>query len=140
MLQPKKTKHRKQFRGKRGGIVVKKGAVITMGDFALQAIERAWVTERQIESARKAIVRETKRKGKLWLKIFPDKPYTAKPAETRMGKGKGDVAGYVSVVKPGRVLFELGGVTEEVAREAFRVAGHKLPIKTQFVTRAQQAG
>ena len=135
MLQPKKTKHRKMFRGKMRGFVMTKGSDVTMGDFGMQALERSWVTERQIESARKAIVKETKRKGKLWLKIFPDKPYTAKPAETRMGKGKGDVAGYVSVVKPGRIIFELGGVTEEVAKEAFRVAGHKLPIKTAFITR-----
>jgi large subunit ribosomal protein L16 len=134
MLQPKNQKHRKQFRGKMKGYVIK-GSKVTMGEYAIQALGRSWITERQIESARKAIVRETKRKGKLWLKIFPDKPYSKKPAETRMGKGKGDVAGFVAVVQPGRILFELGGVTEEVAKEAFRVAGHKLPIKTQFVAR-----
>jgi large subunit ribosomal protein L16 len=115
--------------------MARSGRDLSNGDFGLQSVDGSWINERQIEAARKAIVRETKRKGKLWLKIFPHKPYTKKPAETRMGKGKGDVAGYVAVVKPGRVIFELAGVEEVVAREALRKAGTKLPVKTQIINR-----
>jgi large subunit ribosomal protein L16 len=134
MLEPKRVKHRKQNRGKRGGVATR-GNHITVGEFGLQAMEVAWINGRQLESARKAVVKEMKRKGKLWIRIFPDKPYTAKPAEVRMGKGKGEVQGYVAVVKPGRILFEISGVTEELAKEAFRKAGNKLPILTKFVTK-----
>ena len=112
-----------------------RGTEVSFGDFGLQAIEPAWVTARQIEAARRAIVRHVRRRGKYWIRIFPDKPVTAKPAETRMGKGKGTVDHYVAVVKPGRVMFELGGVSEELAREAMRLAAHKLPVKSQFVKR-----
>jgi len=112
-----------------------RGTTVAFGDFGLQALEPAWVTARQIEAARRAIVRFVRRRGKYWIRIFPDKPVTAKPAETRMGKGKGAVDHYVAVVKPGRVMFELSGVTEEAAREAMRLAAHKLPIKCQFVRR-----
>jgi large subunit ribosomal protein L16 len=108
---------------------------VNFGDFGLQALEAAWITNRQIESARVAITRHVKRGGRVWINIFPDKPYTKKPAETRMGSGKGNPEGWVAVVKPGRVMFELTGVPEEVAKEAMRLAGHKLPIKTRFVTR-----
>lgn len=113
----------------------KGGSEVEFGDMGLQSLEPCWITERHIESARKAIVRETKRKGKVWLRIFPHKPYTKKPAEVRMGKGKGDVAGYVAVVKPGRIMFEIAGVDLEVAREALRKAGNKLPVKTQIINR-----
>lgn len=134
MLQPKKTKHRKAFRGRMKGTAIR-GSKVTRGEFGLQATTRSWVNSRQIEAARKAIVREVKRKGKLWITIFPHKPYSKKPAEVRMGKGKGAVEGYVAVVKPGRVLFELSGVTEENAREALRKAGQKLPVLTRFVVK-----
>jgi len=132
MLQPKRTKYRKQFRGKMRGKATR-ASKLSVGDFALQSLQRSWVTERQLEAARKAIVRETNRKGKLWLRIFPQKPYTGKPAEVGMGKGKGDVQGYVFVVKPGRIVFELGGVDEEVATAAFKRAGDKLPVKTRII-------
>jgi large subunit ribosomal protein L16 len=135
MLQPKKTKYRKSFRGRMKGNA-QKGAELAMGEIGLQAITRSWVDGKQIESARKTIVREVKRKGKLWIRIFPHMPFSKKPAEVRMGKGKGDVAGYVAVVKPGRVLFELSGVPEEVAREALRKAGQKLPILTRIVLKS----
>ncbi|MFL7792965.1 MAG: 50S ribosomal protein L16 [Anaerolineae bacterium] len=134
MLQPKRAKYRKQFRGRMKGKATR-GTTVAFGDFGLQALEPAWVTARQIEAARRAIVRFVRRRGKYWIRIFPDKPVTAKPAETRMGKGKGAVDHYVAVIKPGRVLFELSGVTEESAREAMRLAAHKLPIKCQFVRR-----
>lgn len=134
MLQPKRFKYRKQFRGRMKG-KASRGTEVSFGDFGLQAIEPAWVTARQIEAARRAIVRHVRRRGKYWIRIFPDKPVTAKPAETRMGKGKGTVDHYVAVVKPGRVMFELGGVSEELAREAMRLAAHKLPVKSQFVKR-----
>jgi large subunit ribosomal protein L16 len=134
MLQPKRAKYRKQFRGRMKGKATR-GTTVAFGDFGLQALEPAWVTARQIEAARRAIVRFVRRRGKYWIRIFPDKPVTAKPAETRMGKGKGAVDHYVAVVKPGRVMFELSGVTEESAREAMRLAAHKLPIKCQFVRR-----
>ncbi|MBN1979384.1 MAG: 50S ribosomal protein L16 [Anaerolineae bacterium] len=134
MLQPKRAKYRKQFRGRMKGQATR-GTTVAFGDFGLQALEPAWVTARQIEAARRAIVRFVRRRGKYWIRVFPDKPVTAKPAETRMGKGKGAVDHYVAVVKPGRVMFELSGVTEESAREAMRLAAHKLPIKCQFVRR-----
>jgi large subunit ribosomal protein L16 len=134
MLMPKRVKYRKQFRGRMKGKATR-GSTVEFGDFGLQAIEPAWVTARQIEAARRAIVRHVRRRGKYWIRIFPDKPVTAKPAETRMGKGKGSVDHWVAVVKPGRVMFELSGVTEEMAREAMRLASHKLPLKCQFVMR-----
>ena len=134
MLQPKRFKYRKQFRGRMKG-KASRGTEVSFGDFGLQATEPAWVTARQIEAARRAIVRHVRCRGKYWIRIYPDKPVTAKPAETRMGKGKGTVDHYVAVVKPGRVMFELGGVTEELAREAMRLAAHKLPVKSQFVKR-----
>jgi len=134
MLMPKSTKHRKQHRGRRRG-VAKGGTSVNFGEFGLQALEASWITARQIESARVAITRSVKRGGKVWITIFPDKPVTQKPAETRMGSGKGNPEFWVAVVKPGRVMFELAGVPEDVAREAMRKAGHKLPIKTRFVSR-----
>lgn len=137
MLLPKRVKHRKQFRGRMKG-KAQRGNKVSHGDFGLQALEPAWITNRQIEAARIAMTRYIKRGGQVWIKIFPDKPVTAKPAETRMGSGKGSPEYWVAVVKPGRVLFEMNGVTEEIAREAMRLAAHKLPIKTKFVTREQQ--
>ena len=134
MLMPKRVKYRKQFRGRMKG-KASRGIEVTFGDFGLQALEPAWITSRQIEAARRTIVRHVKRRGKLWIRIFPDKPVTSKPAETRMGKGKGSVDHWVAVVKPGRVLFEMAGVPEEAAREAMRLASYKLPIKTQIVIR-----
>jgi large subunit ribosomal protein L16 len=134
MLMPKKTKHRKMHRGRRRGLA-KGGTQVTFGDYGIQAITEGWVTARQIESARIAITRTIKRGGKVWINIFPHKPVTAKPAETRMGSGKGSPEFWVAVVKPGRVMFELSGVSEELAREAMRKAGHKLPVKTKFVMR-----
>ena len=134
MLMPKRVKYRKQMRGRMKGRA-SRGTEVTFGDFGLQALEPSWITSRQIEAARRAIVRHVRRRGKLWIRIFPDKPVTAKPAETRMGKGKGSVDHWVAVVKPGRVLFEIAGVPQEAAREAMRLASHKLPIRTQFVTR-----
>ena len=117
-----------------------RGNEISVGDYALQAMTRNWIDGKQIESARKVIVREMMRKGKLWIRIFPNKPFTKKPAEVRMGKGKGDVEGYVAVVKPGRILYEIQGVEESLAREAFALAAQKLPVKTKFVTRADLEG
>jgi large subunit ribosomal protein L16 len=134
MLMPKRVKYRKQFRGRMKGRA-SRGVEVTFGDFGLQALEPSWVTSRQIEAARRAIVRHVKRRGKLWIRIFPDKPVTAKPAETRMGKGKGSVDHWVAVVKPGRVLFEIAGVPEDAAREAMQLAAFKLPVKTQFIAR-----
>jgi large subunit ribosomal protein L16 len=139
MLLPKRVKYRKQFRGRMRGQATR-GATVEFGDYGLQALEPAWVTARQIEAARRAIVRHVRRRGKYWIRIFPDKPVTVKPAETRMGKGKGAVDHWVAVVKPGRVMFELGGVSEEMAREAMRLASHKLPIKCQFVVREGVSG
>jgi len=136
MLMPKRVKYRKQMRGRMKGRA-SRGAKVTFGEYGLQAIEPCWMTSRQIEAARRAIVRYLRRGGKVWIRIFPDKPVTAKPAETRMGSGKGSVDHWVAVVKPGRVLFEIAGVTEEQAREALRLAAHKLPIKTQFVSRVE---
>jgi large subunit ribosomal protein L16 len=134
MLMPKRVKYRKQMRGRLKGQATR-GAKISFGDFGLQATEPCWMTSRQIEAARRAIVRYVRRGGKLWIRVFPDKPVTAKPAETRMGSGKGSVDHWVAVVKPGRILFEIAGVDEELAKEAMRLASHKLPIKTQFVRR-----
>jgi large subunit ribosomal protein L16 len=134
MLVPKRVKYRKQMRGKMDGKATR-GVDIQFGEFALLALEPAWITQRQIEAARRAIVRFIKRKGRLWIRIFPDKPITAKPAETRMGSGKGSVDHYVCVVKPGRVLFEMAGIEEIEAREALRLAGFKMPIKTKFIKR-----
>ena len=136
MLSPKKVKHRKQHRGRMRGIS-KGGTSVTFGDFGLQAAEPKWVTARQIEAARIAMTRHIKRGGKVWINIFPDKPFTKKPAETRMGSGKGNPEGWVAVVKPGRVMFEMAGVDEETAREAMRLAAHKLPLKTRFVKREE---
>lgn len=135
MLMPKRVKYRKQMRGRMRG-KAGRGAYIAFGEYGLQALEPCWMTSRQIEAARRAVVRYVRRGGKLWIRIFPDKPVTAKPAETRMGSGKGNVDHWVAVVKPGRIILEIAGVPEEAAREALRLASHKLPIKTQFVTRA----
>jgi large subunit ribosomal protein L16 len=134
MLMPKRVKFRKQQRGRRTGKAYR-GNQVDFGEYGLKALEPAWITNRQIEAARVALTRFIKRGGKVWIRIFPDKPFTKKPAETRMGKGKGNPEYWVAVVKPGRVLFELGGVTPELAREAMNLAAHKLPIKTTFVSR-----
>ena len=134
MLLPKRVKHRKQHRGRMTGRAMR-GNKISHGDFGLVALEPAWITNRQIEAARIAMTRYIKRGGQVWIQIFPDKPITAKPAETRMGSGKGSPEYWVAVVKPGRVLFEMNGVSEEVAKEAMRLASHKLPIKCKFVTK-----
>jgi large subunit ribosomal protein L16 len=136
MLMPKRVKYRKQMRGRMKGRA-SRGAEVTFGEFGLQALEPCWMTSRQIEAARRAIVRYLRRGGKVWIRVFPDKPVTAKAAETRMGSGKGAVDHWVAVIKPGRVLFEVTGVPEEDAKEAMRLAAHKLPIKTQFVSRVQ---
>ncbi|MDA8217384.1 MAG: 50S ribosomal protein L16 [Dehalococcoidales bacterium] len=134
MLMPKRVKHRKVHRGRREGTALR-GNAVAFGDFGLQAQAAAWIDSRQIEAARRAMTHYVKRGGKIWIRIFPSKPVTAKPAETRMGSGKGAPDHWVAVVKPGRVLFEIGGVTEEQAREAMRLASHKLPIDTKFVVR-----
>jgi large subunit ribosomal protein L16 len=136
MLSPKKVKHRKQQRGKRRGVAAR-GSNLSFGDYGLQAAACGWLTAKQIEAARIVITRHIKRMGKVWIRIFPDKPITSKPAETRMGKGKGDPAEWVAVIRPGRVLYELEGVPEEVAREACRLAQHKLPLATKFLSRGQ---
>jgi large subunit ribosomal protein L16 len=135
MLQPKRTKHRKAMKGRVRG-VAQRGSNVSFGDYALQATEGGWITSRQIEAARMAVQRHVKRAGKLYIRIFPDKPITKKPLETRMGTGKGGVEGYVASVKAGRVLYEIQGVSEEMAREAFRLAGHKLPVATKFMMRS----
>ncbi|GMU91255.1 MAG: 50S ribosomal protein L16 [Candidatus Hydrogenedentota bacterium] len=134
MLMPKRVKHRKVQRGRRTGMS-KGGTNVDFGEYGLKALEDGWVTARQIEAARIALTRHIKRGGKIWIRVFPDKPITKKPAETRMGKGKGAPEEWVAVVKPGRVMFEIEGVTETLAREAIRLAGHKLPIGTKFVKR-----
>ncbi|HHJ99401.1 MAG TPA: 50S ribosomal protein L16 [Actinobacteria bacterium] len=139
MLLPKRVKHRKVMRGSRKGIA-KGGTEIAVGEYGLKALEAAWITNRQIEAARIAMTRHMKRGGKVWINIFPDKPVTQKPAETRMGSGKGNPEKWVAVVKPGRVMFEVAGVSEEVAKEAMRLAAQKLPIKCKFVTRADSGG
>ncbi|MCL4256789.1 MAG: 50S ribosomal protein L16 [Anaerolineae bacterium] len=134
MLMPKRVKYRKQMRGRMKGKATR-GAVVQFGDYGLQALEPVWITSRQIEAARKAMVRYIKRRGKIWIRIFPDKSVTQKAAETRMGSGKGSVEYWVAVIKPGRVLFEMSGVDEEIAREALRLAAFKLPCKTRFIKR-----
>jgi large subunit ribosomal protein L16 len=136
MLMPKKVKYRKQQRGRMKG-VAQRGATIAFGDYALQALETGWVTARQIEAARVAMTRHVKRGGKIWIRVFPDKPITKKPLETRMGKGKGNPEEWVAVIRPARILYEMEGVPEQVAREAMRRAAHKLPIKSRFVIRRQ---
>ncbi len=139
MLQPKKTKYRKQQKGRRRGMAWR-GNTLAFGDFGLQATERGWVSARELEAARVALTRHIKRGGRVWVRVFPDKPLTKKPAETRMGKGKGSPEKWVAVVKPGRMLFEMEGVSEEVAREAFRLASHKLSVGTQFRSRLGGGG
>ncbi|MFQ6008453.1 MAG: 50S ribosomal protein L16 [Candidatus Zixiibacteriota bacterium] len=139
MLMPKKTKFRKAQRGRMTG-KTKGGAAVDFGEFGLKALESCWLTNRQIEAARVAMTRFIKRGGKIWIRVFPDKPVTKKPAETRMGKGKGAPEYWVAVVKPGRVLFEIEGVSENLAREALRLAANKLPMKTKFVTREDTGG
>ena len=139
MLMPKRTKYRKAQRGRRTGIAFR-GANVDFGQYGLKAVEPCWLTSRQIEAARVAMTRHIKRGGKIWIRIFPDKPITKKPAETRMGKGKGAPEGWVAVVKPGRILFEIEGVTEALAREALRLAANKLPARTKFVTRVELEG
>ncbi len=134
MLMPKRVKYRKQRRGRRRGLATR-GNTVAFGDFGLQALEAAWITDRQIEAARVAMTRFIKRGGKVWIRIFPDKPVTSKPAETRMGKGKGAPDHWVAVVKPGRVMFEIGGINEDMARKAMTLASHKLPIPTKVVAR-----
>ncbi len=136
MLQPKKVKHRKVHRGRMRG-QAKGGSSVNFGDFGLMALEPGWITNRQIEAARIAMTRHIRRGGKVWINIFPDKPVTKKPAETRMGSGKGNPESWVAVVKPGRVMFEIAGVPEPLAREAIRLAAHKLPVKSQFVARQE---
>ncbi len=138
MLMPKRVKHRKQHRGRRRG-KASGGNTINFGEYALQALESCWMTANQIESARIAINRHIRRGGKIWIRVFPDKPFTKKPAETRMGSGKGAPEGWVAVIKPGRILFEMAGVNEELAREAMRLASHKLPIATKFLVRRELA-
>src|SRR5215510_13472332 len=139
MLQPKRTKHRKMQKGRMKGDA-KRGATIAFGSYGLKALEQHWLTDRQIEAARQALTRHMKREGNVWIRIFPDKPITAKPAEVRMGKGKGSLEYWAAVVKPGRIMFECDGVSEQIAREAFELAAQKLPIKTKFVVRPDYAG
>ena len=139
MLMPKRVKRRRVFRGRMKG-TAHRGNFVAYGDYGLVALEPCWVTSQQIEAARIALTRYTKRGGQVWIKIFPDKPVTEKPAETRMGSGKGSPEYWVSVVKPGRIMFEIAGVSEEVALEALRLASHKLPIKTKVVVRTEEAG
>ena len=139
MLMPKRTKHRKQFRGSMAGKATR-GNKISNGEYGIVAMEPGWIKSNQIEAARIAMTRYVKRTGKVWIKIFPDKPYTSKPIGVRMGKGKGNVEGWVAVVKPGRVMFEIAGVPEETAREALRLATHKLPVKCKIVSREDLEG
>ncbi|HEY9710649.1 MAG TPA: 50S ribosomal protein L16 [Oculatellaceae cyanobacterium] len=137
MLSPKRTKFRKQQRGRMNGVATR-GSTLNFGDFALQATEPSWITARQIEAGRRAMTRYIRRGGKIWIRVFPDKPVTQRAAETRMGSGKGSPEFWVAVVKPGRILFEISGVSEEVAREAMRLAANKLPIKTKFISRDEE--
>lgn len=132
LLQPKRTKYRKMFKGKRTGVATR-GNKLAFGTFGLKAMESGWISSRQIESARRAMAHYTQRGGRIWIRIFPDKPITKHPAESRMGSGKGDVEGYVAVVKPGQLIFEIGAVTESIAQEALRLASHKLPINAKFI-------
>ncbi len=136
LLAPSRTKYRRQHRGRMRG-EAQRGNTLAFGEYGLQALEPCWMEARQIESARIALTRYMKRGGKVWIRIFPDKPISAKPAETRMGSGKGAVDHWVAVVKPGRIIFEIGGVSEEIAKEAVRLASHKLPVKTRFITRGE---
>ena len=138
-MMPKKVKHRKQMKGRMTG-TAQRGAQISFGEYGLKTLEPGWITDRQIEAARIAMTRHVKRGGKIWIRMFPDKPITKKPAETRMGKGKGAPDHWVAVVKPGRVLYEIEGVSEEMAREAMRLAAQKLPVKCKFVSRTEQEG
>jgi large subunit ribosomal protein L16 len=139
MLMPKKVKHRKQMKGRMTGVATR-GSQISFGEYGLKTLEPGWITDRQIEAARIAMTRHVKRGGKIWIRMFPDKPITKKPAETRMGKGKGAPDHWVAVVKPGRILYEIEGVSEALAREAMALAAQKLPIKCKFVSRAEQEG
>ena len=139
MLSPKRTKFRKQQRGRMKGLA-NRGNQINFGEFALQATEPSWITSRQIEAARRAMTRYIRRGGKIWIRVFPDKPVTMRPAETRMGSGKGSPEYWVAVVKPGRIMFEIGGIAEPVAKEAMRLAAQKLPIKTKFISREEENG
>lgn len=132
LLQPKRTKHRKVFKGKRGGVATR-GTELSFGIFGLKAMEAGFLSARQLEAARRAMAHFTQRGGRIWMRVFPDKPVTKHPAESRMGSGKGDVEGYVAVVKPGNLIFEMGAVTKVIAEEAFRLAAHKLPVATRFV-------
>ncbi len=132
VMQPKNTKYKKQFRGKMKGVATK-GTLVSFGAYGLKSLDKAWITDRQIEAARKTIIRHFKKRGKLWIRIFPDKPVTSKGVEFRMGLGKGELSHYVAPVKPGRIMFEVGGVEEEIAREVFRRASTKLPVRTKFV-------
>ena len=136
MLMPKRVKHRKTHRGRMKGVAAR-GATVAFGEFGLQALEPCWLESRQIEAARRAITHHMKRGGKVWIRVFPDKPVTAKPAETRMGSGKGAPDHWVAVIRPGRILFEVAGVPKETAEEAIRLASHKLPIKSRFVTKEE---
>ena len=139
MLVPRKVKYRKQHRGRRAGLAYR-GSTVSFGDYGLKAMEACWLTSRQIEASRVAISRIVRKHGKMWIRIFPDKPVSKKPAETRQGKGKGGPEFWVAVIKPGRILFEVEGVSEEMAKEAFRLAGHKLPIKAKMVKRRELGG
>ncbi len=139
MLMPKRVKHRKEQRGRMKG-KANRGSSVSFGEYGLQALEPAWITARQIEAARVALTRKIKRGGKVWLKVFPAKPISQKPLETRMGKGKGEPEKWVAIVRPGKIMFELAGVSEELAKEAFRLAAHKLPIRTRFVRRTIAIG
>lgn len=139
MLMPSRLKHRKQMRGRNRG-TANRGTTVAFGEFGLQAVEPAWLDSRQIEAARRVITRYVRRGGKVWIRVFPDKPVTKKPAETRMGKGKGAPDHYVAVIKPGNVIFELAGVPREMAQEAMRLASYKLPFKTRFLVREEEAG
>lgn len=132
LLQPRRSKYRKTFKGKRGGLATRSNT-LAFGVFGLKAIEAGWLTSRQLEAARRAMAHYTQRGGRIWIRVFPDKPVTKHPAESRMGSGKGDVEGYVAVVKPGQLIFEMGAVTKDIAQEALRLAAHKLPISTNFV-------
>jgi large subunit ribosomal protein L16 len=139
MLLPKKVKFRKAHRGSMKGVATR-GNVVSFGKYGLRTIDRGWITSRQIEAARRAMTRSLKRGGKIWIRLFPDHPVTKKPNETRMGGGKGAVSHYVAVIKPGKVIFEMDGVTEELAREAMRLASHKLPVKTRFIVKNEVGG
>ena len=136
LLQPKRTKYRKAFKGKRGGVATRNNK-LAFGIFGLKAMERGWLSSRQLEAARRAMTNYTKRGGRIWIRAFPDKPITKHPAESRMGSGKGDVVGYVAVIKPGQLIFEMGAVTKEIATEAMRLASHKLPLQTRFISKEE---